>query len=183
MRRSAGIGVERALVADLEQFLAVPQHVAEASRRVTRHPTGWEPGVDTEAGTLVHRSTDPNPPNDWSEILAELRLDPARWEVVSDRVNVRTWDGNVGGGRVVRFYYYKADVRPRMQTDDPDMKALLRQVSRHRFRPANVTQDATSALVVCLADWQAGGSDPQAVGGPGPPYRRPAHRPPQDRET
>lgn len=146
----------------LEDFLAVDRADPVGRARV-KHPDGWTPGVDTEAGVIVHRSESATPPQDWAEILAELKLDPQRWEVASDTVNVRTWDANLGAGEVTRFYYYKADVRPRRRGDRADVEALCRRISRHRYRrPGTPANDVTRALVVCLADWQTG-PDPQGL--------------------
>lgn len=148
---------------DLDRYLrvATPDPVQRPSKD---HPTGWEPGVDTARGVIVTTpTTDADPPDDWADILAEFRLDPAKWQVDSDSVNVRTWDAAIGDGKVRRFFYFKADVRPRQTADHADIQALTRQISRHRYRRS--TSDATetqTALVVCLSDWQAG-PDPHGL--------------------
>jgi hypothetical protein len=91
---------------DTASLLAVQQDVPTVQPKVLRHPSGWEPGVDTARGVIV---TPPvlssAPPEDWSELLAEFGLDPDRWEVVSDSVQVRAWDSNVGGGEIARIFY------------------------------------------------------------------------------
>lgn len=151
------------VTADISEFLAVAQQEPAPTRTRRQHPSGWEPGVDTEAGIIVHRTANPDPPEDWAEILAEFRLDPARWEVVSDSVNVRTWDAAVGDGDTARFFYFKADVRPRQTGDRADVDQLIRRISRHRYRRNRPATDAaTVARVVCLADWQAG-PDPDGL--------------------
>jgi hypothetical protein len=150
-------------VADLDALLAVatPDPVA---RNRQKHPDGWEPGVDTARGVIVAEpSEDPAPPTDWGHVLEQFHLDPERWEVVDDQVNVRTWDANVGGGVVRRFFYYRANVRPRTAANvSVDVEALCRQIARHRYRRPTVPVGSPGALVVCLADWQAG-PDPQGL--------------------
>jgi predicted phosphodiesterase len=57
------------------------------------------------------------------------------------------------------MYYYRATVVPsRDSVVAPDLEALIRQVKRAKPRvPKDLLHDR--ALVVCLADWQAGKSD------------------------
>ena len=62
---------------DLSEFLDVRQDVDEPQPRRPHHPSGWEPGVDTAKGVIVAEpSEDPDPPQDWAEILAQFKLDP-----------------------------------------------------------------------------------------------------------
>lgn len=160
--RCVGTPVVSAHVADLDKYTGVdtPDPVHRPSRD---HPSGWEPGVDTAKGVIVTApSEDPDAPEDWAQILAEFRLDPDKWQVDSDSVNVRTWDANLGGGEVRRFFYFKANVRPRQSGVRADVQQLTRQISRHRYRRPEPATDVTSALVVCLSDWQAG-PDPEGL--------------------
>ena len=147
-------------LSDIDRFLTTPKP-DPINRPSRQHPSGWEPGVDTARGVVVSPPSDSSEPPDWAEILEEFRLDPARWQVDSDSVNVRTWDAAVGAGEVRRFFYFKADVRPRQSSDSVDVDGLMKVIARHRFkRPVEVDTDV--ALVVCLADWQTGGDDPVA---------------------
>ena len=147
-------------LSDIDRFLTTPKP-DPINRPSRQHPSGWEPGVDTARGVVVSPPSDSSEPPDWAEILEEFRLDPARWQVNSDSVNVRTWDAAVGAGEVRRFFYFKADVRPRQSSDSVDVDELMKVIARHRFkRPVEVDTDV--ALVVCLADWQTGGDDPVA---------------------
>ena len=146
----------------LDPFISVPKPdpIATLSRK---HPTGWEPGVDTAKGVIVAAPSDSaDPPNDWADILAEFRLDPTKWAVDSDSVNVRTWDTNVGDGQITRLFYFKADVRPRTTANDADLEALMRRISKHRYRRPVTPATGGGGLVVCLADWQAG-PDPEGL--------------------
>lgn len=147
-------------MSDIDRFITSPK--PDPIERPSRHhPTGWEPGVDTSRGVIVSPPTDSPEEPDWAEILEQFRLDPERWQVDSDTVHVRTWDSAVGAGEVRRFFYFKADVRPRVRSHRADVDQLIKMVSGHRFkRPASVTEP--SALVVCLADWQAG-PDPKGL--------------------
>ena len=154
---------------DLSEFLDVRQDVAEPQPRRPHHPSGWEPGVDTAKGVIVAEpSEDPDPPSDWQHILEQFRLDPAKWEVVSDAVNVRTWDANLGRDPdtgepcVRRLYYYKANVRPRQRGDRADIDALVKRISAHRYRRPDTATTTAGAMVVCLADWQTG-PDPDGI--------------------
>jgi predicted phosphodiesterase len=119
------------------------------------HPKGWEPGIDTAKGLLTHLSDAPAAPSDWSDIIRELGLDPTGWTVDENQpVQVRTWDSGEK-----RMYYYRATVLPVSDVaTSPDVELLIREVKRRKPQPPkNVL--AERALVICLADWQAGKSD------------------------
>jgi hypothetical protein len=119
------------------------------------HPKGWEPGIDTAKGLLTHLSDAPAAPSDWSDIIRELGLDPAGWTVdESQPVQVRTWDSGEK-----RMYYYRATVLPVQDVvRSPDVEALIREVKRRKPQPPKDLLEER-ALVICLADWQAGKSD------------------------
>jgi predicted phosphodiesterase len=138
-----------------DEFLKVQRDLADAAVPRRSHPKGWEPGIDTAKGTLVVQGGD-SPPTDWSVIIRELGLDPEAWTVDENaRVEVRTWDS---GDK--RNYYYKATVLPRREVEQaPDIEALIREVKRRKAAPSRDELLAERALVVCLADWQAGKSD------------------------
>ena len=80
---------------------------------MTRHPSGWEPGVawDGDSGTLTSQPLDAEP-NDWAELLSVWDLDPAVFEVV-EPVQYRAWDAPDGEGGLRRLFYYKATIRYR----------------------------------------------------------------------
>jgi len=137
-----------------DEFLKVQRDIQDASVPRRSHPKGWEPGVDTAKGTLTVQGGD-SPPSDWSTIIRELGLDPAQWTVdESQPVQVRTWDS---GDK--RMFYYRATVLPAHDAvTAPDVEALIREVKRRKpNRPAAQLEDR--ALVVMLADWQAGKPD------------------------
>ncbi len=138
-----------------DEFLKVQRDIEDAAVPRRSHPKGWEPGIDTAKGTLTVQAGD-SPPNDWSVVIRELGLDPDAWTVdESQPVQIRTWDS---GDK--RNFYYRATVVPsRDVAADPDIETLIKEVKR---RKASVLLDdllAERALVVCLADWQAGKSD------------------------
>jgi predicted phosphodiesterase len=87
-----------------------------------------------------------------------LGLDPTAWTVdESQPVQVRTWDTPGADGK--RMYYYRATVLPAGTASvDPDVEALIREAKRKKRKPPKDIL-AERALVVCLADWQAGKSD------------------------
>jgi len=136
-----------------DEFLKVQRDIADASVQRRTHPKGWEPGVDTAKGTLTVQAGD-TPPQDWSAIIRELGLDPEQWTVdESQPVQVRTWDS---GDK--RNFYYRATVIPASTASTPDVDDLIREVKRRKPKPPEDIL-AERALVVCLADWQAGKSD------------------------
>ena len=143
-----------------DEFLKVQRDIEDASVPRRSHPKGWEPGVDTAKGTLTVQAGD-TPPSDWSVIIRELGLDPEAWTVdESQPVQVRSWDS---GDR--RCWYYRATVRPASgHNDTPDIDALIREVKKRKpgKPPADPLEER--ALVVALADWQAGKGDGNGTG-------------------
>jgi len=139
-------------MSETDPFLAVQQDVDQARKPRPKHPTGWEPGVDTAAGTLVVQGGE-TPPKDWAHILWNLGLDPADWEVDEDApVQVRSWDSGEK-----RMFYYRATVRP-TSVHQPDLDELVREIKRRKPRPPKEVLEER-ALVVLLSDWQAGKGD------------------------
>ena len=138
-----------------DEFLTVQRDLEEASRPRPKHPTGWEPGVDTAAGSVTVLSDESEPPKDWSEIIRQFALDPAVWTVdESSPVQVRTWDS---GDR--RCFYYRAAVKPVRDAVSVDVDALVARVRKHRKKAPAASDGAERALVVALSDWQAGKSE------------------------
>ena len=136
------------------EFLDTQRDIEDARRPVRAHPKGWEPGIDTAAGTITTVTDVSTPPQDWSHILWNLGLDPKAWEVdESQPVQVRSWDNHEK-----RLFYYRAVVRPRTGHDRVDVEQLIREIKR-RKPPAPKQPLEERALVVCLADWQAGKPD------------------------
>ena len=145
-----------------DEFLKVQRQIEDVKPGRRQHPKGWEPGVDTAAGTVTVQAGT-TPPNDWAVILRELGLDPDLWRVdESQPVQVRTWDSGEQ-----RCFYYKATVIPaRSDAFSGDLEALVGAVQRRRGKsPQKPSQSVSGdlALVVCLADWQAGKADHDGV--------------------
>lgn len=144
-----------------DEFLKVQRQIEDRQPGKRQHPKGWEPGVDTAAGTVTVQAGT-TPPNDWAVILRELGLDPDLWRVdESQPVQVRTWDSGEQ-----RCFYYRATVVPaRSDALTDDLEGLVRAAQRRRGKsPQNASERVLSdsggrALVVCLADWQAGKGD------------------------
>ena len=139
-----------------DEFLKVQRDIADANVPRRTHPKGWEPGIDTAKGVVTAVSDASAPPSDWSAIIRELGLDPEAWTVDEGQpVQVRTWDS---GDR--RMYYYRATVVPVGNAADvPDIEALIREVKRRKRGKPPADPLEERALVVCLADWQAGKPD------------------------
>ena len=136
-----------------DEFLKVQRDIEDASVQRRTHPKGWEPGVDTAKGVLTVEGGD-TPPTDWADIIRELGLDPEAWTVdESQPVQIRTWDS---GDK--RAFYYRATVIPASTASTPDVDDLIREVKRRKPRPPKDIL-AERALVVALADWQAGKPD------------------------
>lgn len=144
-----------------DEFLAVQRDLEEASRPRPKHPTGWEPGVDTERGSVTVLSDQSTAPSSWAEIIRQFSLDPAEWTVDETQpVQVRTWDS---GDK--RMFYYRAAIRPLRGPQNVEVDALIRRVRKHRPAKQTASQDVPRALIVAISDWQAGKSDGDGVEG------------------
>jgi hypothetical protein len=138
----------------LAKAVAVQQ--AKAPRKA--HPDGWEPAVQwdeqTRTGSLTIAVNAPGP--EWDSYLREWGFDPDKFEVADGTVQFRTWDANTGEGNVQRFYYYRAQIRAKRPTDDPDIKSLIDEIKRRRPAKAKAIGTTKRSLVIALADWQIG---------------------------
>jgi len=115
------------------------------------HPKGWEPTV-TEKGPRAEAVAGPfkNSP-DHDTLLEESGLDPDSWHILGD-VQVRRWQ-QTEDGPWLRYFKFTASCS---QDDfDPDWEEAKRQVLKHKPRRPD-PRPVSHALVVCLADWQAG---------------------------
>ena len=126
-----------------DEFLRVQRQIDDVQPKRRKHPKGWEPGVDTAAGTVTVQGGT-TPPNDWGIILRELGLDPEHWRVdESQPVQVRTWDSGEQ-----RCFYYRATVLPaRSDAVYADLDALIESVRRRRGKsPQNASQRVSRLL-------------------------------------
>jgi hypothetical protein len=105
-------------VSDLDALLrvGVDGPAAQVRRPKVEHPKGFTPGLKLSktGGEIVVQSDQQAVPADWNDILTQLLpegFDPGDYEVEGDSVEVRAWDGNIGGGEIKRFYYFKARIR------------------------------------------------------------------------
>lgn len=142
---------------------------ADASRgRRNAHPKGWEPVVIGEQGGYITTAPQAEPPKDWNAFLAELLpagMNPEDYEVEGTSVEMRAWDGNVGGGELKRFYYFKARVRRKVAySEGKDFDALLAAVKKAKPKPVAQT-DNERAYFIQITDLQAGQADGDGVEG------------------
>jgi hypothetical protein len=156
----------------LEALLTVGTEgsAVEVVRPRIKHPKGWQPGLllGKETGVLI---TEPlsEQPTEWNAILAELLPEGFNvddYEVEGSTVEVRAWDGNVGGGELKRFYYFKARIRRRggalpEGVDLDDLIALAKAA-----KPKKVKETANERVYgFQLTDLQAGQADGDGVEG------------------
>jgi predicted phosphodiesterase len=151
----------------LDALLAVGTNGAsiEVRRKRESHPAGWTPGLDTERGVLI---TQPlaQAPSDWDAILRELLpegFDSTQYQIDGDNVEVRAWDGNIGGGEIKRFYYFKARIRKRVaDIDRTNIDDIL--TAAKKARPRSVP-DLDRTYFIQITDLQAGQADGDGVEG------------------
>jgi len=141
----------------LTDALAKAQIIQQARMPRKAHPDGWEPGVrwdeSTRTGAITVSSNKASP--DWDSLLSEWGFDPAKFCVVDDTIQFRTWDAATGEGNVQRFYYYRAQIGLRSPEDDADVAKLAELISKRKPKPIKEV-GIGGQLVVALSDWQIG---------------------------
>lgn len=155
----------------LDALLAVGTDGAtiEVRRKRDKHPSGWIPGITLakDSGVLVTEPLE-QAPSDWDVILRELLpdgIDPDQFEIDGTTVEVRAWDGNIGGGELKRFYYFKARVRRRgaleavVAIDD-----IIDAARRAKTRPVTAGEGERTYFIQ-ITDLQAGQADGDGVEG------------------
>lgn len=142
------------------------QHaITNATKDRQKHPTGWEPGLNTEKGEIVGAFESPLGDGEYEDAFTELLtlwgFDPDLFTIEDDRVEVRTWNGqsNVKGpyaGALVTLWYYKAKVIRKRPAED--LSDLVKHI-RSRKPIKKVERGGNRAFVVLNADWQLGKRD------------------------
>lgn len=151
--------------------------VAEAERRKTFHPKGYEPGVEVkgDGGFITTSREEPAEPttNEWRELLEIWGLDPEVYEVDPYfSPEFRAWDNNLGRHpetgeeNVRRFYYYKAKIRLKSKWNGLNVDEMLVGISKFkRPKKALTTFENPVGMVIPLSDWQIGKGDGDGVEG------------------
>lgn len=142
---------------NLKDFRAPKRHKQE-------HPRGWEPGVQWEPGKggslTVVSDTEPDSAI-WLHLIEDWELDPNQVEVVPGTVQVRAWDSNMGEGKVQRFKYYRATLKPKtnergiLQTDIDELINFIKKRKPVKLLPVK----GDTSYVVLLSDWQIGNGE------------------------
>lgn len=156
----------------LDALLAVGVDGAsvEVKRKRKKHPEGWTPGITLgkDYGVLVTEPLEKEP-TDWDAILAELLpegFDRSKYEIDGTTVEVRAWDGNVGGGEIKRFYYFKAKIRRRELAEAGiDLEELISLAKKAKVSKKTTPADVERVYGFQISDLQAGQSDGDGVEG------------------
>lgn len=148
-------------MSDFDDLLASEQFAVNARKPKPQHPKGWEPHVE-ERGDTASIVTTPIPADvnaDERMLLELMGFDADEWEICSEIVNCRTWQGVVkdNDGEIQQPWnrYYKFDARRRVAGARADLDALVRRVLKRKPRKPSESE-GEHALVVCFADWQVG---------------------------
>jgi hypothetical protein len=121
------------------------------------HPKGWEPGFEWDGETgFINTGPLDEQPRTWDEFIKDAGLNPDDVQVVGP-VNVRGWDAQQKGGKIVRLHYYKINLIRRVGTGLPDLALLQKQIRQGRRRkPKQPVDGPGRAVVVGFADPQTG---------------------------
>jgi hypothetical protein len=135
-------------------------------RSKQEHPKGFEPGVQWEPGKGGHLTViaDSEPDSTiWLHLIEDWDLDSDLVEVVPGTVQVRAWDSNMGEGKVQRFKYYRATLRPKdTATSDEqqaDVEELIKFIKGRKPVQVVKTEDIETSYLVLLSDWQVGNGE------------------------
>lgn len=137
--------------------------IAEGSKTRT-HPTGWEPGIvwdPIKGGTVTAGPFTAEPDQAiWDELIKDWGIDPATTEIVDGTVQLRGWDGQVGGGVVQRMKYYRATIRPRAASGRSlDLEALYKETLKAKPKRGVKKKEGDTTALFALSDWQCGNPD------------------------
>ena len=156
---------------ELERLLKIGTDggATEVRRKKAKHPTGWEPFVLGEKGGYITTAPQAEPPKNWDDFLAQLLpegMDPGDYAVDGDTVEMRAWDGNVGEGNVVRFYYFKARIKRRgaLQTALKEIEDVVKAAKGKKY-PKSKTKANDRTYWLHVTDLQAGQADGDGVEG------------------
>lgn len=137
----------------------------QARKPKVQHPTGWEPGINTETGRICVRS-DSSPTQtaiDWTSWLSHFGFDAEHFTVLDDTVEVRSWDANMGGGLSKTFFYYKAKIT-RKSSPEMSYEDLVEYIQKFKPRKTKPPTGASS-YVIALTDLQIGKKDGDGIKG------------------
>ena len=149
------------LIKQAQQVQASRAIERDRKKRRPTHPTGFEPGLNTEkneiTGAFDHPIAEDQYKDTFSGLLIEWGFDPDLFEIEDDRVEIRTWDAHYGiMQEPKKFWYYKARViRKRPQAD---VVGLVKRIRARKPIKAR-TYEGDRAFVVLNADWQLGKRD------------------------
>lgn len=142
------------------------RHKVEAAKKQRmHHPTGFEPGLDTERHRIIGRFERPLDASEYTDafngLLEYWGFDPDEFMIEDDRVEVRTWQGvsNVDGpyaGEIIDLWYYKAKVVRKRPV--ADITELVKRI-RARKTVERKKQSGNRTFAVLNGDWQLGKRD------------------------
>lgn len=146
---------------DAAKRVAKERQIADARKARPKHPTGYEPGLDTAKNEITGRWDHPLEESEYedafTELLKEWGFDPNLFAIEDDRVEIRTWDAHYGVDQEPkRFWYYKARVvRKRPKANIEELVKRIRSRKAIEKKPAA----GERAFVVVNTDWQLGKRD------------------------
>ena len=156
---------------DLERLLQIGTNggADEVVRKRAKHPNGWEPLVIGEQGGYITTPPQAEPPKNWDDFLVQLLpdgMDPADYEVDGDTVEMRAWDGNVGEGEIVRFYYFKARIKRRgaLKNALKEIEDVVKAAKGKKY-PKSKTKPNHRTYWLHVTDLQAGQADGDGIEG------------------
>jgi len=147
-------------MSSLDEYNKNKSDLTNAKRKSKNvHPKGFEPGYRLKGskGEITSQPQEDSNIKVFDDILEQLELDPKKYEVI-EPVEVRSWDSMVDGGK--RLFYYKARIQSRgkVNPNDPDYDALLKEVKKAK-KPKKLQTSTDDSIVFCWSDWQLGKPD------------------------
>lgn len=156
-------------MSNLDRLLATEGSL-EVRKKPKSHPKGFEPGITIRAdgGYVVTEPLEGEPSN-WDEILDELlppNVDRSKYAIdTSQPVELRAWDGNIGGGELKRLYYFKARIRLRVsEAEAVNLEDILAAAKKAK-KPRKQLIESERCYFLQITDLQAGQADGAGVEG------------------
>lgn len=150
--------------ATIDEILEPTNGFAENARTKTRmaHPKGWEASVEIEGdrGTIVTAPLDNDSPTS-AQLLEGADLDPDVWDAVPTKM--KKWQLFDESWR----YSFACRIQRKRSSngDDPTYAEQLEEIRNHVPAPVVRFESGEAALVVCIADTQAGKDDGNGTSG------------------
>lgn len=154
---------------EVEKLRKSRRDAEDARRAKVEHPKGFEPGVHlvNGEGTLTTKPVVDKieSRNQWDAHLEHFGFNPSEFEVIDNKIEYRSWEAPVEGGKQT-MHYYKVAIRAKDAGESQfDFSDIIKQVKSSKTVKPTKPKGADNTYVLALSDWQVGKQDGDGVEG------------------